>query len=52
LSDSEEEEEYEEEEDMDDQNLEWMTQGPLALHGSLHKIRRHMENLLMKYDPD
>ena len=37
---------------MPDQNMEWMTQYPLALHGTLHKIPRHVEKLLMKYDPD
>jgi len=37
---------------MVDQNLEWMTQGPLALHGALHKMPRHAEKLLMQYEPD
>ena len=37
---------------MADQNLEWMTKGPLALQGSLHKMPRHAGKFLMKYDPD
>jgi len=51
-SNSKEEEEYEEEGNMADQKLEWMTQGPLALHGDFHKIPRHAEKLLMKYNLD
>lgn len=50
--DLEEEEEDEEEYNMVDQNLEWITQGPLALLGVLHKISRHKEKLLTKYDLD
>lgn len=34
------------------QNLDYMTQGPLALLGVLHKMSRHPEKLLTKYDPD
>lgn len=52
LSDSEEEEEDEEEEDMVDQKLEWMTQGPLALLGDLHRMPKHSKRMLTKYDPD
>jgi len=37
-SDSEPEEEDEEDDEMADPNLEWMTQGPLALPDVLHKM--------------
>jgi len=47
-----EEEEDKEEEDMADQNLEWMTQGPLALSGALHMMPKRSEIMLTKYDPD
>lgn len=50
--DSEEEEEDKEEDNMADQNLEWMAWGPLALPDILHKLLRHTEKLLTKYDPD
>lgn len=50
-SDSEDYEEDEEEEDMVDQNLEWMMQGPLALPGALHRMPKHSERTLTKYDP-
>lgn len=40
-SDSKEEEEDEEEEDTADQNLEWMTQGLLALSDALHRMPKH-----------
>jgi len=36
--DSKREEEEKQEEDMADPNLEWITQGPLALLGVLHKM--------------
>lgn len=36
---------------MAEQNLEWMTQGPLTLPSVMHKISRDVEKLLMKYDP-
>ena len=32
--------------------MDWMTQGPLELSGVLHKMLRHVEKLLTKYDPD
>jgi len=46
------EEDKEEEEDMADQNLEWMTQGPLALPSALHKMPRQEERMNIKFDPD
>lgn len=36
---------------MADQNLEWMIQDLLALHGALHKMPGHTNKLLTKYDP-
>jgi len=45
LSDCEEEDE-EEEKDMADQNLEWMTQGPLVLLGDLYKMPKWSEGML------
>ena len=50
-SDSEDEEEHRDE-NMVDQDLDWMTQGPLDLLSILHKMPRHPEKLLMKYVPD
>jgi len=55
--DSEDSEDFEEEEEnnyenMEDQDLDWMSQGPLTLPGILHKMPRHLEKLLMKYDLD
>lgn len=49
-SNSDKEEEDSEEEDMVDQNMDWMTQGLLALSGVLHKMPRHSEKILKKYD--
>lgn len=37
---------------MEDQNLDWMTQSPLSLLGFMHKMQRHMDKLLTKYDLD
>ena len=51
-SDSKREEEDEEEEEMADTNLEWMTQGPLALHAVLHKMPRRAERMNFKFNPD
>ena len=36
---------------MANQNLEWMTQGPLALPGALHRMPKRLERMLKKYDP-
>lgn len=46
------EEEDEEEKDMANQNMEWMTKGPLAVLAALHKIPKNLERMLMMYDPD
>lgn len=46
------EEEENNDEDMADQYLDQMTQGPLALSCLLHKMLRHLEKLLRRYDPD
>ena len=51
-SDSEREEEDEEEEEMADPNLEWMTQGPLALPGALHKMPKRLEIMNIKFNLD
>lgn len=37
---------------MEDANLDWMNEGPLALSGVMHKMKWHVEKLLTKYDPD
>jgi len=37
---------------MVDPNLEWMTQGPLALLAVLHKIPKQMERMNIKFNPD
>lgn len=37
---------------MDNQNLEWLTQGPLALLGSLRKLPKRSERMFKKFDPD
>jgi len=50
-SDSEKEEEQRDE-DMADKYLDWMAQGPLTLPGNLHRMPRHFENLLSKFDPN
>ena len=50
--DSDQEEGDNEEEYMAYPNLDWMTQGPLKFLGVLHKMPRHSEKLLTKYDPD
>lgn len=50
-SDSEEDEDKKDE-NMANQYLDWMSQGPFTLLGILHNMPRHMEKLLMKYDPD
>ena len=50
--DSEGEEEDEEEEGMDDPNLEWVTQGPLALSVILHKMSKWLERMNIKFNPD
>lgn len=50
--DSKEEEEDKEEEDMAEQNLEWMSQGPLALSGAFHRMPNLSERMLTKNDPD
>ena len=44
----EREEEDEEEEEMTNPNLEWMSQGPLALPAVLHKIPKRMERMNIK----
>ena len=46
------EEEEEEEEEMTDQNLEWMTQGPLALLGVLHKMLKWVKRINIKFNPE
>jgi len=51
-SDFEEEEEDKEEVDMADQNMEWMTQGPLALLGALHKMLKWLERTITKFKLD
>lgn len=51
-SDFDKEEEEKREEDMEDQNMDQMTQGPLALLGVMHKMPRYSEKLLIKYDRD
>ena len=51
-SDYDKEEDENEEEDMEDQNMDSMTQGPLTILGVLHKMKKHSEKLLTKYDPD
>lgn len=38
--------------DMVDQDLDWMAQEPLTLLESLHRMLRHSEKLLSKFDPD
>jgi len=48
----EEDEEDEEEEFMADQNLEWMTYGPLALPSALHRMPKHSQRMVTKYDLD
>ena len=50
-SDSEGEEEYKDEE-VANPNLEWMTQGPLALLGSLHKMPKRVERMNIKFNPN
>lgn len=35
---------------MVDQNMDWMTQGPLVLPGVMHKMLRHAGKLLTNYD--
>lgn len=37
---------------MADQNMQWMTRGPLALQGVFHKMPRHEEKLLTEYHPN
>ena len=37
---------------MCDQDLDWMTQGLLALLGMLQNMPKHSEKLLMNYDPE
>jgi len=51
-TDSEGEEEDEEEEEMADPNLEWMTQGPLALPVVLHKMPKRGERMKIKFNPN
>lgn len=51
-SDSKREEDDKEEEEMDDPNLEWMTQGPLTLLVVLHKMMKREERMNIKFDPD
>lgn len=51
LSYFKEEEEDEEEEEMVDQNLEWITQGPLALPSVLHKIPKRVERMNINFNP-
>lgn len=51
-SDSEREEEDEVEEDMVDPNLEWMTQGPLALLVFLHKMSKWAKRMNIKFNPN
>lgn len=50
-SDSKEKEDHKDD-DMAYQDLDWMTQGPLSLLGVLHKMSRHLENILTKYNPN
>ena len=50
--DSEGEEEDEEDKEMANLNLEWMTQGPLALPAVLHKITKQGERMNIKFKPD
>lgn len=38
--------------DMVDTYLDWMAQGLPTLSNSLHKIPKHIEKLLSKFDPD
>lgn len=47
-----EKEEEPREEDMVDQDLDSIAQQPLSLLDNLHKMPRHLENLLSKFDPD
>lgn len=47
-SESEEEEENEE---MTDDQFDWMTQGLLTLPVNLHRLPKHLEKLVTKYDP-
>ena len=49
-SDFEGEEEYEEDEQTTDPNLEWMTQGPLALPNVLHNMPKRAERMNVKFD--
>lgn len=35
---------------MDEQNMEWMTQVPLAFLGVLHKMSRRAKKILTKYE--
>lgn len=51
-SSNSEEEEEERDEEMVDQGLYWMNQGPISLPGFLHKMSKHLEKLLTKYDLD
>jgi len=48
----EEEKEDEEDEEMADPNLEWMTQGPLALPTILHKMSKQVKRMNIKFNPD
>ena len=51
-SNSEGEEEYEEDEEMANPNLEWMTQGPLALLDVMQKMRKRAEIMNIKFNPN
>lgn len=37
---------------MVDQDLDWMSHGPLSLLDNLHRMPKHLEKLLSKFDPD
>lgn len=49
-SDSKEGDEDEVKEDMANQNMEWMTQGPLVLLGDLHKMMKQSERMITNFD--
>jgi len=51
-SESKREEDNEEEEGMDDPNLEWMTEGPLALLVVLHNTPMRLDRMDLKFDPN
>ena len=46
------EDEEEKFKNVEDHNLDWISQGSLILPSILHRIPIHLEKFLMKYDPN